>query len=61
MSIYVKKGAVTDIDPETGAPRCYIEGEKFPRKVEKLLQMGLLEEREDEPKVEKKKSKIQEA
>ena len=45
--IYVKKEPIVDIDPDTGKPRAYLPGEIFPRKIEELIKLGLLEEKED--------------
>jgi hypothetical protein len=55
--IIVKKGCVNDIDQKTGKPKAYTEGQEFPRKVQRLIDMGILEEIEDKPR----KNKGQEA
>lgn len=56
--IIVKIDGIVGIDPKTGAPRLYKQGEEFPRKVESLLKLGHLEEIEDK-KAKSKKEEIE--
>lgn len=53
----MKKYKVAKGQSVTDAGKVYSEGETFPRRVNKLVELGILVESEDETKEEKKKGK----